>query len=240
MRSTIAFAAALLLLAFPLAALAEPSDAEPGTASIRTIVVEGHGEASASPDVADLNLAIETHASTAEEASSRNAALAGKVVSALKSKLGDKGKVWTGGYSLNPEYEEHPRREKPNIAGYTAENSITVDTADLAILGSLIDSAVAAGANRVNYLNFSLKDDTKARSEAIAHASRDAAAQAQALAASLGVKLKRVIKASTVSEARPIRMAEAAGFAMAARGPTPIEPSQLTVPATVSLTYEIE
>ena len=240
MGSKITIAAALLVLSFPVAALAQATGGEGGTASIRTIVVEGRGEASASPDLADLNLAIETHAATAEEASSRNAALAGRVVAALKSKLGDNGKVWTGGYSLTPEYDERPKREKPGIIGYTAQNSITAETADLPILGSLIDSAVAAGANRVNYLNFSLKDDTRARSDAIAKASRDAAAQAQALASALGVRLRRIVKATTVSERRPIQVEEGAGFAMVARAPTPIEPSQLTVPATVSLTYEIE
>ncbi|HYB91639.1 MAG TPA: SIMPL domain-containing protein [Candidatus Binataceae bacterium] len=236
MGSRIAIASILVLIAFPLAAFAQPSGEAP---SVRAIVVEGHGEAAANPDIADLNLAIEFHAPTAAEASSRNAALAAKVVSALESKLGDKGKVWTGGYSLTPEYDERQKREKPNIVGYKAENSITVETADMAILGSLIDSAVAAGANRVNYVNFSLKDDTKARSEAIAKASRDATAQAQALAAALGVRLKRIIKASTESAERPVRIAQGIGAVMA-MAPTPIEPSQLTVPATVSLTYEIE
>ncbi|MBV8135588.1 MAG: SIMPL domain-containing protein, partial [Deltaproteobacteria bacterium] len=76
----------------------------------RTIVVSGNGEMSARPDTADLSFAIETHARSAAEAVSRNAALAQKITDALKAKLGDKGKVSTGGYSLSPDYEQHQGR----------------------------------------------------------------------------------------------------------------------------------
>lgn len=209
----------------------------------RIIEVNGTGEARVTPDIAYLSLEVETHAATAEECSSKNAALAQKVVQELKDKLAGKGTVVTGNYSLNPEYREpNAPRQKPVITGYSAQNTITVETTELMLLGSLIDGAISAGANRINYLNFGLRDDTKAREQAIATASKDAQGQAQALAASLNVKLKRVVKASTIQERPPImpmmRMG-AASFA-AANAPTPIEATQITVSATVSLTYEIE
>src|SRR5689334_21558334 len=78
-----------------------PPPAPPG---LRTIEVRGHGEAHATPDLAFLNLAIETHAVTAQECANLNAYLAQKVVKALEAKLQGKGRVWTGGYSLYPEY----------------------------------------------------------------------------------------------------------------------------------------
>jgi uncharacterized protein len=226
-----------LMMIAPVAAFAADSDA----AAMRTIIVDGSGEARATPDNASLNLAIETTGKTAAQASSANADLASKVVAALKSQLGDKGTISTGGYSLNPEYDQRPGREKPMIVGYTAQNSITVDTGQLELVGDLIDAAIAAGANRVNYLNFSLKNDAQARAEAITSATRDARAQAQALADALGVKLGRIVKATTISEQQPIRFSRAPVMAMAAMSePTPVEPGQVTVPATVSLTYEIE
>ena len=209
----------------------------------RVIEVSGIGEARSAPDIANLSLQIETHAATAEECSSKNAALAQKVVNELKAKLAGKGTVETGDYSLNPEYRENNQPpQKPVITGYTAQNTITVETTELTLLGSLIDGAISSGANRINYLNFGLRDDTKARADAITAASKDAQAQAQALAASLNVKLKRIVKASTVPERGPIMpMAKMAGaFSMAANAPTPIEASQISVSATVSLTYEIE
>lgn len=211
--------------------------------SARTIEVSGNGEARAKPDWVTLNLAIETHAATAAAAGSKNAALAEKVIAALKPELGDRGVIMTGGYSLNPEYDQRPGRETPKIVGYNAQNSITAETGSLNLAGTLIDSAIAAGANRVNYLNLSLKNDTSARSEAIAAATRDARAQAEAIAGALGVKLGRILKATTVAEARPMPMARGAMYAPSAMGAspaTPVEAGEITVPAAVYLTYAIE
>jgi uncharacterized protein len=208
--------------------------------AVRTIEVDGSGETRTSPDTADLDLAIETRAKTAEGAAASNAALAAKVIDALKSKLGDKGKITTGGYSLNPEYDQRATSETPRIVGYTAQNSVTVHTGALDLAGALIDAAIAAGANRVNSLNFSVKDDTKARGEAIAIATRDARAQAEALASALDVKLGKVLKATTISEQRPVPIRMNRAMAMSAAVATPVEPGDVTVPATVSLIFEIE
>jgi uncharacterized protein len=228
-------------LAIMLALVASNASAQDAanTLAVRTIEVDGHGEMRTAPDVADLDLAIDTQAKTAEQAATSNAALASKVIDALKSKLGDKGKITTGGYTLNPRYDDRPN-VKPTIIGYEASNSVTVHTGALDLVGVLIDSAIAAGANRVNSLNFSIQDDTKARSEAIASATRDARAQADALASALNVKLGKVLKATTVAQQRPIPIMAGRAMAMAAKVETPVEPGEVTVPATVSLTYEIE
>jgi uncharacterized protein len=228
-----------LAIVQPVFATAVSAQSGENTFAKRTIEVDGSGETRTSPDTADLDLAIDTHAKTAEQAAKLNAALAAKVIDALKSKLGDKGKITTGGYSLNPDYSQRPS-ENPTIVGYNAQNSVMVHTSALDLAGALIDSAIAAGANRVNSLNFSVKDDTKARAEAIAIATRDARAQADALAAALDVKLGKVLKATTVSEARPIPIRMERAMAMSANVATPVEPGEVTVPATVSLTFEIE
>ena len=209
----------------------------------RTIVVSGNGEVSARPDMANLSFAIETHARSAAEAASRNAALAQKITDTLKAKLGDKGKVSTGGYSLSPDYEQHQGRpETTTIVGYSAQNSIEVETPAMNLLGELIDAAIGAGANRVNSLNFTLKNDTKPRADALANASRDAQQQAQALAASLNVKLGRIITASTEGAPRPVPLARTYAPVASAMATfkTPVEAGDITVSSTVYLTYEIE
>ncbi len=231
-------AATSLAIALPMFASAAWAQNGANTPAVRTIEVDGTGETRTSPDTADLDLAIDTQGKTAEEAANRNAALATKVIDALKSKLGDKGKITTGGYSLNPEYDQRPS-QKPTIIGYNAQNTVTVNTGALDLVGPLIDSAIAAGANRINSLSFTVKNNTKARAEAIAIATRDARAQADALATALNVKLGKVVKATTVSEARPIPIRMGRAMAMSAEA-TPIEPGEVTVPATVSLTFEIE
>jgi uncharacterized protein len=207
----------------------------------RTIVVSGNGEVSARPDMANLSFAVETHARSASEAASRNAALAQKITDALKAKLGDKGKVSTGGYSLSPDYEQHQgRSDTATIVGYSAQNSIEVETPAMSLLGELIDTTIGAGANRVNSLNFTLKNDSKPREDALANASRDAQQQAQALAASLNVKLGRIITASTEGAPRPVPLVRTYAQVAMTSFKTPVEAGDITVSATVYLTYEIE
>lgn len=236
MRITIA-AIALVTLAIALPAAAVEGGANPNQ---RTIQVSGDGAVQAAPDLAVLSLAIETHAATAADAAGRNGGLAQKVSEALRAKLGDKGKTWTGGYSLYPEYGDQSRpNAKPAITGYRAENSITVQTGALDLVGPLIDMAIAAGANRVNSLDFSLRDDTRARNDAIAKAAKDAQAQAQALAAALNLKLGPIINATTMSNERPQPVMFRAA-AMSSSTATPVQPAEVTVPATVSVTYQIE
>ncbi len=235
--------AILMLLAIAVQALPTAGQETPAASippGLRTIVVEGNGEARAKPDLASLNVAIETHAVKAEECARLNANLSDKVSDALRSKLGDKGTIRTGGYNLFPDYSERPMHERQQIIGYRAENSIRVETTDMKLVGPLIDTAIGAGVNRINSIDFMLKDNTAARSEAIAKASQDAQVQATALAASLGVKLKRIYSATTASESRPMPIAFRAMAAGVANEPTPVEAGEVTVPAHVSLVYEIE
>ena len=237
---------ALALTAVAAAAAPAPLNPAPVVASQtqppRTIEVTGNGEAHVAPDVATLNLAIETHAATAQQSAGQNAALAQKVVDALTGKLQGKGKVWTGGYSLYPEYSDQQPNQKPTVTGYRAENSITVETGEIGMLGGLIDTAIEAGANRINFLNFNLRDESQARSQAIALAAKDAQTQADSLAKSLGVRLGPVIKATTVAETQPLPVMRASATMMStmASAPTPVQPNEVTVPATVSITYQIE
>ena len=182
----------------------------------RTIDVTGQGEVKASPDTAELAIAIETLGPTAAAAASENATQTQKVVEALKSKLGDKGKVTTSGYALFPQYSERPAAEKPRVTGFRAQNSINVEVQALELAGPIIDAAIAAGANRVDSLSFKLRDEAAERRNAIDIAAKDAASQAQTLASALGLRLKRIMHASTGGEPRPIPVRFAATSMMAA------------------------
>jgi len=208
----------------------------------RTIEVSGSAEVSAAPDLAIISFAVETTAADAAAAVEQNAARSAKVTSALKQRLGGKDQLSTAGYGLEPRYQQQERGSQapPTIAGYVAHNDVRVQTHNLDHVGQLIDAAIAAGANRVSELQFTLEDRNPTLRIALAKAGSEARAQAESIAAALGVQLKQVIAASSSPPPIMPRRYEGRALAAEARAPTPLEPGDVTVSATLQVTYEIE
>lgn len=192
------------------------------------------------PDQAHIDLTVETFAETAREAGEENARLMERVIQALVAAGVPRAEIETRGYSLFPEYTQQPRTgpEQPRIRGYRANNMVTIRTRDLARVGPLIDTALAAGANRMDSVRFSLRDDEAAQSEALASAVQRARRSAETMAAALGVALGPVVDASTTTELVRPMMYDMARMA-AESAPTPIQPGEQTVTATVSLVFAI-
>ncbi len=109
---------------------------------------------------------------------------------------------------------------------------------DLKKVGVVIDQAVAAGANEVRGIQFSVRDEQALRAQALAEATKKARLGAQAIAAALGARITRILSVTEGGETPPVRpMMRMAAMAEAA--PTPVEPGTIEVHASVSLTAEI-
>lgn len=232
---------ALIAFVFCLPLRAAADEAAPR----RTIAVSGEGEVKVAPDLAVVSFAVETTAPAAGAAVAENARKSTALADAIKEQIGSNGKVSTTRYSLDPVYEQRERGSTPappRITGYVARNEVRAETRAIDSVGKLIDTATKAGANRVAGLEFTLEQRAPAQNDALQRAGQDARRQAEAAAAALGVKLGRVLSASTTSGPvvvpRPFgRMAAA----MAETGPpTPVEAGDVTVNATLQVTYEIE
>ncbi len=208
---------------------------------VPSITVNGEAMISAEPDQAQIDIGVVTQARSAPEASKENAERLSRVLTEVKKLLGKSDEVKTSGYSLTPNYR-YPQGGKPEIVGYTASNTVRIKTNTLDLVGRLIDGAMQAGANNVNRLVFTLKDEQGAQLEALRQASAKAKSKAEAVAASLGLKVVRIAAINEGERTiQPIyRQAMAArGEALAAQAPTPVEPGTVDVRSTVSLTAEV-
>lgn len=206
-----------------------------GTAKV---TVSGDACISAQPDTATVSVSVVTQKGSATEAQQRNAVETNAVLTAVRRTVGIGAEIKTSGYSLIPQriYKENV---PPVISGYEARNSITITLNDLTKVGAVIDAATAAGANNIDGIAFSLRNDREARDRALQEAAREARGKAAALAEALGGRLLRVLLIEEGgSTPRPVIYAEREAFATKIE--TPIEVGALEINSQVRLTAEIE
>jgi uncharacterized protein len=197
--------------------------------------VSGSATVSAVPDEVVAMLVVETMAGTAQESQEENSRLSSAVTEALKGKG---VKVETTSYSVFPDYD-YSRDGGRKLLGYRAMHGLKVTTTDVEGAGAVIDAAAKAGANRVDSIRFALSDERmdNVREEALARAAAVAGKKAAILAQSVGLKLGEIVAVSeSFGGVAPVFMDR---VVVAAEAATPVQPGEVDVTATVSLSYDI-
>jgi len=213
----------------------EITSAIPGPPAVRV-----HGEATvpADPDQAEFDLGVVTEGANVQTATETNASQIRTVMQQLRAILPN-GDIKTINFSVNPNYQ-YPKEGGPAIInGYTASNTVRLVLVDLALLAKVIEIALHSGANTINRLTFTLKDESPVRARALANAASQAQAGAEALATSLKFRLGRLIR---VEEGQPVVVSPARQFNFGraeSTDMTPIAPGTINIHADVNLTYEI-
>lgn len=203
------------------------------------VIAHGEGSVSAKPDQVRIQIGVVTQAATAQDAGAQNARQSSAVISELKQLLGGGAEFQTMNYSLYPNYRTQRDGGKPVISGYQANNTVEVRLTDISLAGKAIDAATKSGANQVQGVHFSVRDEQKIRGEALAKAAVQARANAQALASSVGLKVIRLVR---VEDGEPVRIIPVRAEMMmksADAAPTPLEPGEVQVRATVTVTAEV-
>jgi uncharacterized protein len=231
-----------LVTIFLLASCCLAAAAEDSAAKVHFIRASGEATVHAKPDRAQVSIGVVTQAPTAPAASAQNATQTSAVLDAVKRALGSNDEIKTSGYSISPQYQ-YTNGRPPKITGYQASNSVLATVDDLSLTGKVVDAASDAGANNITGISFSLRDDNAIRAQALAEAALKARSAAEAIAKALNVHIARVLEADT-TEAPVVRPMNKA-FAMmsegaAPRAPTPIEPGDLDVRASVTVSFEVQ
>ena len=229
----VALTAVLLSACGPASIVANPAPPQ------RSISVSGSGQAYLTPDVAYIYIGVHSEKPSASEAVAENNANTQKVITALRNFGVDAKDIRTTNFSIYPSQQYGPDG-KPLGTTYMVDNTVYVTVRDLDKLGELLDSAVKAGANTVNSIQFDAADKEPALKQARAEAVKKAQQQAQELADAAGLKLGDIMMIG-FSESTPYPVFDGkGGGGGAVEAAVPIQPGQLTLTATVNITYEIK
>jgi len=205
---------------------------------VSSIRVTGDSIVTAKPDRVQIDIGVMTRAPQSLAAASQNASRLNAVLASLRKAVCPGTDIRTISYTLSPDYQYHPNGGEPTLLGYTATNVVRITLDELPKIGTVIDAATQAGANRVQDIQFTLRDSQAVRAQALREAAITARGEADTLAAALGLKVVRILSVEETTQGiMPVRNAM---LVMAeARAPTPIQPGTIDVNANVTLTVEV-
>lgn len=223
---------------FLAAAIAAASPPEP---PLRTITVAGEGEATGVPDVAITTLGVDASAPKAGSAVADASARMKAVVDALRrARVADRD-IRTEEFSVFFESDPNPpRSENPPArpaGSYRVRNTVQVTIRDIVRASEVLDAALAAGANAVSGIRFTIEDPASLRTKARERAVADSRSRAEALARASGVAVGPVVSITEGSGGftpRPM-----AARTMAMESAPPIEAGELAERVQIEAVYEI-
>jgi uncharacterized protein YggE len=170
-KTMLATLAAILIVSTAVFASLELSQKEAyGQVSVipasreRTVSSTGSATTSVMPDLVTVQFGVDTDAKTAQDTIISNSQLMNTMINAVQNIGITKDEISTAGFSIYPIYEDSVPDPKTGIhksilTGYRASNTLYVKTTKLSMAGNIIDTAVGAGANRVDNVSFSLSPE---------------------------------------------------------------------------------
>jgi uncharacterized protein len=222
-----------------LACVVSQVNAQQIASPLSSIRVTGDAVVTAKPDRALIDVGVLTQEKQSQNAVTQNAKVLDGIVTALHKLLGADADIKTINYALNPDYQYRPIGGKSSVSSYTALNVVRVTLDDLEKVGPVIDTATQAGANHVESVRYTVRDQQVLHSQAVREAALKARASADALASALNLKIVRVVSVEEAGDGSPPGpdgpdLRDPGGAA-----PTPVQSSSFVVTANVTLTVEV-
>jgi uncharacterized protein YggE len=213
-----------------------------GTAAVqpRTLSVSGNGTIYLTPDIANIYIGVHTEDPVIATAVANNNTQTQALVDALKKAGVAEKDIQTSNFSVYSSTGYDKLTGQSTGSTYAVDNTVYITVRDLSKLGSLLNTAVAAGANNINSITFDVADKTAAMAQARQKAMANASNLATELAQTAGVKLAEIQNVS-YSDTSPIPYYGMGGGGSAApNASVPIQPGQTEISVTVSVTYNIK
>jgi uncharacterized protein len=225
----------VLILALVLSACGTLASAQP-----RTLSVSGDGTIYLTPDIANIYIGVHTEDPVIATAVGNNNAQTQALVDALKNAGVAEKDIQTSNFSVYSTMSYDKMTGQTTGSTYAVDNTVYITVRDLSKLGTLLNTAVATGANNINSISFDVADKTAAMAQARQKAMEKARSLATELAQTAGVKLSEIQNIS-YSDTSPIMYYGMGGGGSAApNASVPIQPGQTQISATVSVIYTIK
>jgi uncharacterized protein len=225
------------LVAVVFAAAAPARAQEPAAVPQARIIVAGDGIVRAAPDYAHITIGATTNGATAAAATDANSRIMAAVGTALRNSGIAPQDLQTSHFSVQPVYvTESNSRSK--LSGFSVTNQFGVTVRQIERVGTVLDQAIAAGANDVGSIQFLHADLSKtldaARTAALADARRKAELYAHAAGLTLGAVSWVIEEQANVPQPRFLG-ARSAGAA----APVPIAAGEDTLQVRITAGFEV-
>ena len=214
--------------------------------------VTGTGQITMEPDLAILNLGVESIEMTVAEANGAAANAMDAIMTSLMENGVEERDIQTHNFNIRPQYEwieideDGKRSNRRELVGYEVTNNLTAKVRDLDAVGTVIDEVIAAGgdATRFDGIRFTVEDTSEVMSQLREEAVTNAMEKAQQMADVAGVTLGSLayITDSRVSTQGVDPYLPRAAFALAAdeSAATSISGGELEVSLTVHAAFAID
>eukprot|EP00764_Aduncisulcus_paluster_P010391 gnl/Carplike_NY0171/3606_a4873_347.p1 GENE.gnl/Carplike_NY0171/3606_a4873_347~~gnl/Carplike_NY0171/3606_a4873_347.p1 ORF type:complete len:249 (-),score=26.69 gnl/Carplike_NY0171/3606_a4873_347:120-866(-) len=241
-------AAALMAIALVTGAFVTGAVQPPATVSEAAAVeeseyrlqVNGEGSVTVTPDMAYINIGVETQDKDASKAQEENAKLMTQVKKAIMDAGVKEKDMQTMNYSIYKTYNYLKDSEREEV--YRASNTLKVTVYDLDNLGDLIDVASKSGANQISSIQFTVQDEEAYYQEALVLAMENAKGKANAILGTMNKKAGMPVRISESSYGGGI-LRDTGAIAFSAKAEdmnysTPIQAGDIEVTANVSVEYD--
>lgn len=184
--------AATILAAIVLVAGPKAHAQQPQSRPEARVIVTGEGSVTLQPDYAQIRAGVTTRARTVKDATDANTKLLNAVTAALRDAGIEQKDIQTSHYSVQPVYAPAQPNTEPKLSGFSVSNQLNVTIRQIAVVGTVLDRLIAAGANDLGGVEFLHSDLSKALDQAREAAVANARRKAELYARAAGLELGRV------------------------------------------------
>ncbi|MGN1385391.1 MAG: SIMPL domain-containing protein [Bacillus sp. (in: firmicutes)] len=200
-------------------------------APLPVLTVTGNGKVMAQANAVQLQIEVITKGNDVTEAQQENAQNMNRVIQAITDVGIPKENIQTVVYTVSPTYNYIDGKQV--FTGFEVINAISVKITDINQVGTVIDTAVQNGANRLSSLQFTVENPDYYYQQALSLALQNAQLKAKTIADTMQLSL----------HSQPIEIIEEDSsvppilYKSAALSSTPIEQGQMTINAAVRVTF---